>query len=253
MPVKLVVKAGLANQKEYVLEAAKKYSIGRSKEASVVVKDQRASRHHCTVEVGPDAQWVVTDNQSSNGTYVNRQRVASHLLKDGDLLQVGQATFEFTVEVDADAATVVVTASALADAPKPAAAPATPKPAAEPAPAKPAAEPASPKPAAAAPKPATEPVPAKVAAAPRPAPEPVPAKPAPAPAAKPAGGENLDEELKGLFEFLDRIDSTDKPKTSPKSSAPAAGGGAPPAAAPAKDAEPKEGGLLDFLRKKKQD
>jgi pSer/pThr/pTyr-binding forkhead associated (FHA) protein len=228
MPARLLVKAGLTHRKEYLLEPGKTYTVGRAREADIVVKDQRASRRHCTLEANPDGEWTVTDHQSSNGTYVNRQRITSHPLREGDILQVGQATFEFQTKA---AATPSSPSDSVADA-------ATERLKAEPAPsaasaAKPAAPPAS------APKPAPAPAPA-----PPPKAEPPP-HPAPAKAAE-AQEPSLDDELKGLFEFLDRIDASERPAASaPKP--------APPAAAEPKEEPKGGGGLMDFLRKKKQE
>ncbi len=62
MPAKLVVKAGLTDQKEYALDPEKPCAIGRARDSDVIVKDQRASRRHCTVQLSEDGQWTLTDN-----------------------------------------------------------------------------------------------------------------------------------------------------------------------------------------------
>jgi len=98
MAATLISKAGSVNKKEFKLEGGKTYSLGRSREATVIVNDKQVSRRHCNFEAAPDGNWVVTDLGSSNGTYVNRQKIATHQLRDGDIVQVGEATFEFRVE-----------------------------------------------------------------------------------------------------------------------------------------------------------
>ena len=45
------------------------------------------------VELAGAAEVEVTDLDSTNGTYVNGQRVTRALLKDGDQLGIGRVTF----------------------------------------------------------------------------------------------------------------------------------------------------------------
>jgi predicted component of type VI protein secretion system len=98
MAPRLVVKAGTTDREEYPLEPGKRCVIGRSREADVIVKDQLASRRHCVLEADADGQWLLTDQNSSNGTLVNGQRVTERSLHDGDLVQVGKAVFELVLE-----------------------------------------------------------------------------------------------------------------------------------------------------------
>jgi pSer/pThr/pTyr-binding forkhead associated (FHA) protein len=183
MRLRLVVKSGLTDKKEYTFEPGRAHFIGRSREADIIVKDQQASRRHCALEASPDGQWTLADQDSSNGTYVNRQRTSTRVLEVGDLIQVGKTSFEVELE----------------GAPKPA-----------PAEAK--------APEAKAPDPETIvlPPPAqgdKPAAKPAPAPTPAPAPaPAPGPAPQPAAQEGArDEDLEDLFSFLDKVDAEDRP------------------------------------------
>jgi pSer/pThr/pTyr-binding forkhead associated (FHA) protein len=45
--------------------------------------------------VGPD--WVLTDSGSLNGTYVNKHRVTTTTLANGDELQIGKFRFVFVL------------------------------------------------------------------------------------------------------------------------------------------------------------
>jgi pSer/pThr/pTyr-binding forkhead associated (FHA) protein len=65
-------------------------TIGRSDDNVVVLDgDDYASGHHARVESGLDGTWVV-DLGSTNGTYVNGERIDGRTrLHEGDLLQVG--------------------------------------------------------------------------------------------------------------------------------------------------------------------
>ncbi|HXV56401.1 MAG TPA: FHA domain-containing protein [Gaiellaceae bacterium] len=71
-------------------------TIGRGQENTVVLDgDEYASGQHARVESGLDGTWVV-DLGSTNGTYVNGERVEGRRrLHEGDLLQVGDTELRF--------------------------------------------------------------------------------------------------------------------------------------------------------------
>jgi pSer/pThr/pTyr-binding forkhead associated (FHA) protein len=71
-----------------------KMTIGRSPETSVFLDDVTVSREHATL-VRRGGEWFLDDSGSLNGTYVNRQRVDSHRLEDGDELQIGKFKLTF--------------------------------------------------------------------------------------------------------------------------------------------------------------
>jgi pSer/pThr/pTyr-binding forkhead associated (FHA) protein len=63
--------------------------IGRSPDAEVFLDDVTVSRDHAVL-VHRSGAWFLDDSGSLNGTYVNRRRIDSHRLEDGDELQVGK-------------------------------------------------------------------------------------------------------------------------------------------------------------------
>lgn len=72
--------------------------IGRDEIADIILDDPGISRKHCEVRVTNDGPHLVTsvrDLGSTNGTYVNGERITSRRLDDGDQITVGrtQATF----------------------------------------------------------------------------------------------------------------------------------------------------------------
>ncbi len=70
-------------------------SIGRGKANTVALPgDPRASLRHAVVERTPRG-WRLRDAGSTNGTWVNGERVDERLLADGDQLQVGQTLLVF--------------------------------------------------------------------------------------------------------------------------------------------------------------
>jgi serine/threonine-protein kinase len=68
--------------------------LGRHSEATYPIKDLRASRFHCEIRC-EDGQVSVVDNRGSGGTIVNGVKSASHVLKNGDLLQIGETLLRF--------------------------------------------------------------------------------------------------------------------------------------------------------------
>ncbi len=69
-------------------------SVGRSPESSIFLDDVTVSRKHASI-IRTLGNWQITDNGSLNGTYVNRNRVDSINLANGDELQIGKYRFTF--------------------------------------------------------------------------------------------------------------------------------------------------------------
>jgi pSer/pThr/pTyr-binding forkhead associated (FHA) protein len=75
-------------------------TIGRAPRADLILDAALVSRLHCRLEAG-DAAMVVVDLESTNGTFINDQRVDRGTVAEGDRLRVGRV--ELTVERAADA------------------------------------------------------------------------------------------------------------------------------------------------------
>ncbi|NTU78605.1 MAG: FHA domain-containing protein [Chloroflexales bacterium] len=66
--------------------------LGRSSECDVVVREGRVSRRHAQIERRGD-HYILSDLGSSNGTYVNGQRLlGQHLLRNEDRIGLGNPT-----------------------------------------------------------------------------------------------------------------------------------------------------------------
>ncbi len=77
--------------------------VGRGEEASVCIDDESISRSHCQLLLGPDESLVVRDHGSTNGTYVNGDRIKqTHSLVPGDALQLGSVTLIIEYASDTD-------------------------------------------------------------------------------------------------------------------------------------------------------
>lgn len=85
---------------EYDINKGGTLSIGRLNDNQIVVENLAVSGHHAKIDSVGEG-YLLTDLQSKNGTFVNRQKVASHWLKNGDEVTVGKHTLQFTNEEEA--------------------------------------------------------------------------------------------------------------------------------------------------------
>lgn len=67
-----------------------KVTIGRSSDNDLTFNHDSVSIHHATVHRRSDRSLAVTDLRSSNGVYINNKRVEHSVLKDGDLIELGE-------------------------------------------------------------------------------------------------------------------------------------------------------------------
>lgn len=98
--------------------------LGRKPDCNIRIPALSVSREHCEILVQPP-RLIVRDLGSSNGTFVNRQRVREAELAAGDILTVGPAVFVVRINgqpatVDARAAHALAGATAHPAARKPA-------------------------------------------------------------------------------------------------------------------------------------
>ena len=71
-------------------------SIGRSSQNAVpLLEEQRASRQHCVVQMVGDS-YVLRDLGSTNGTWLNGQKVDQAVLSSGDEVRVGSTSITYT-------------------------------------------------------------------------------------------------------------------------------------------------------------
>lgn len=73
-------------------------TLGRAPDAGVSVNDVRISRHHITIDISGD-EAVIRDMNSTNGTFINGQRIKEKRLEDGDKIQISSSTiFKFAYQ-----------------------------------------------------------------------------------------------------------------------------------------------------------
>jgi hypothetical protein len=92
--VSLVVRSGGGRAGEMFSPSGEQSSIGRSPGSDFFLDDITVSRNHALLLRKHDG-FYIQDQGSLNGTYVNRVRVETQKLFDGDQLQIGKYKLTF--------------------------------------------------------------------------------------------------------------------------------------------------------------
>jgi hypothetical protein len=90
----LVIRAGGGRVGESFAVDGERMSVGRRPECEVFLDDVTVSRDHALL-IRRAEQWYLDDCGSLNGTYVNRSRIDSHRLEEGDEVQIGKYKLTF--------------------------------------------------------------------------------------------------------------------------------------------------------------
>ncbi len=90
----LVVRSGGGRAGESFRPEGERTTIGRSPDCEIFLDDVTVSRRHAVL-VHRDGGFFIEDQGSLNGTYVNRRRIESAELEDGDELQIGKYRLVF--------------------------------------------------------------------------------------------------------------------------------------------------------------
>ncbi len=89
----LVVQRGPSAGSRFLLNADV-VAAGRHPDSEIFLDDVTVSRRHAEFR-REDGSWTVTDVGSLNGSYVNRDRIDSATLQDGDEVQIGKYRLVF--------------------------------------------------------------------------------------------------------------------------------------------------------------
>jgi pSer/pThr/pTyr-binding forkhead associated (FHA) protein len=86
-----------AGGKGFALEMGRAAVVGRGRQCEIPIEDDTVSSAHARLEINAQTQRVVvTDLNSSNGTFVNGSRINSAQAQAGDTLRFGTAEFKLT-------------------------------------------------------------------------------------------------------------------------------------------------------------
>ena len=90
----------LKTKKEVYKLTKERISIGRNRTSQIVINNNTISKDHAIIEFDEDCNAIIKDLNSSNGTYVNGQRLKFNpiRLKTGDKITFGKYDMEFTFE-----------------------------------------------------------------------------------------------------------------------------------------------------------
>ncbi len=86
---------------EFALEMNKELIIGRSSELEMVLIEDMVSRHHAKITTTDD-EIFIEDLGSTNGTFVNGEKITKTKLKEGDRILIGTSIIKLVSE-DVDA------------------------------------------------------------------------------------------------------------------------------------------------------
>jgi pSer/pThr/pTyr-binding forkhead associated (FHA) protein len=90
----LVIRAGGGRAGETFPLQGDRLTVGRRPDCDIFLDDVTVSRDHAVIVARGDEHYL-DDLGSLNGTYVNRRRIESHRLSDGDELQIGKYKLAF--------------------------------------------------------------------------------------------------------------------------------------------------------------
>jgi pSer/pThr/pTyr-binding forkhead associated (FHA) protein len=90
----LVVRSGGGRTGETFRPQGERTTVGRSPDCGIFLDDVTVSRRHAVL-IARQGAYFIEDLGSLNGTYVNRRRIDSAQLGDGDEVQIGKYKLTF--------------------------------------------------------------------------------------------------------------------------------------------------------------
>lgn len=91
---KLTIIEGDGKGSEYVL-IEEEMTLGRASSNFIVLKEAKVSRQHASLKrQGTD--FLISDLHSSNGVFVNDEKIKEHALSNGDIIKIGDFVMKFS-------------------------------------------------------------------------------------------------------------------------------------------------------------
>lgn len=100
--------------KDMPLEKSRVY-LGRKPENDIALPDSTVSGRHAIIHKLADGSYEVEDLNSTNGTFVNGERIGKHALRSGDVLQLGKLRLMFSQSSNAGGDSTIVISPGMLD------------------------------------------------------------------------------------------------------------------------------------------
>ena len=81
----------------FTIQQGKSLTIGRKQGNDILIENLAVSGHHAKIDAVGDG-YLITDLQSKNGSFVNKELITAHWLKHQDLITIGKHTLEFAYD-----------------------------------------------------------------------------------------------------------------------------------------------------------
>ena len=75
-------------------------TVGRDPGSDIFLDNPGVSREHCRIVLHPSGSFVLMDQNSANGVFVNDQQVKTHYIRNNDVVHVGKFALWFTYDED---------------------------------------------------------------------------------------------------------------------------------------------------------
>lgn len=92
---RLLIQRPGREQKVFELPEGRSANVGRGQTNEIVLADSNVSRVHATFVPLPRGEWQIEDRHSANGVQVNNAFVETHILKNGDVVSIGDFVLRF--------------------------------------------------------------------------------------------------------------------------------------------------------------
>ncbi len=81
--------SGKYQGQEFALQEGQDYTVGRSSDSSLILVEDMVSRNHARIFITPQGGVRMEDLGSTNGSFVNGERVRDSDVKEGDRILFG--------------------------------------------------------------------------------------------------------------------------------------------------------------------